>query len=58
MGKLFIAAVVALSFVGSASATEDTLQSVNTIMPGCRAVLNHDPAEAFGRGMCIGIITG
>jgi hypothetical protein len=58
MGKLFIAAVVALSFVGSASAEEDTLQSANTIMPGCRAVLNHDPAEAFGRGMCIGIITG
>ena len=57
MGKPFIAAVVALSLVGSASAEEDTLQSANTVMPGCRAVLNHDPAEAFGRGMCIGIIT-
>ena len=56
MGKLFIAAVVVLSLVGSASAEEDTLQSANTVMPGCRD--NHDPAEAFGRGMCIGIITG
>jgi Rap1a immunity proteins len=63
MGKLFIAAIVALSLVGSASAAEDT-GSANAIMPGCRAQLqagltdDASPADAFGQGMCVGIISG
>jgi hypothetical protein len=62
MGKLFIAAIVALSLVGSASAEDNG--SANAIVPGCRAQLQAgltdgtNPADAFGQGMCVGIITG
>jgi Rap1a immunity proteins len=63
MGKLFIAAVMALSLVGSALAAGDA-GSGNAIMPGCRAQLqagltvDTNPADAFGQGLCVGIITG
>jgi hypothetical protein len=62
MGKLFIAAVVALSLVGSASAEEDA-HSANFLLPGCRENFQPNPNNTdrlviWKRGLCSGIMTG
>jgi hypothetical protein len=70
LGKaLLLSSIIALSFIGAASAEDMDTNSANAIMPGCRAMINDmehlgGPAPHYSgivvlkQGVCMGITTG
>src|SRR5258708_8402629 len=57
MTKLVLLLGVALALTVTAAGAEDTL-SANSVLPGCREIVDGRADDLFGNGRCMGLIAG
>jgi hypothetical protein len=47
----------ALAFIGTAAAAQDGF-SANSVLPGCRSLIEDKPIDPLNRGLCMGLVQG